>query len=56
MTDAIKTDSETENEETPQATVNLIGNKFADKIASASKKFSRKKIMMLIMQQKYQKK
>ena len=47
--DAIKTASKRATQETAEATVDLIGNKIADKITSVSKKSTRDNIMKLIM-------
>ena len=47
--DAIKTASKRATQKTAEATVDLIGNKIADKITSVSKKSTRDNIMKLIM-------
>ena len=47
--DAIKTASKRATQKTAEATVDLIGNKRADKITSVSKKSTRDNIMKLIM-------
>ena len=48
-TDAIKTASKRATQKTAEATIDLIGNKIADKITSVSKKSVRDNIMKLIM-------
>ena len=47
--DAIKTASKRATQKTAEATIDLIGNKIADKITSVSKKSIRDNIMKLIM-------
>ena len=47
--DAIKNASKRATQKTAEATVDLIGNKIADKITSVSKKSTRDNIMKLIM-------
>ena len=47
--DAIKTASKRATQKTAEATIDLIGNKIADKITSVSKKSVRDNIMKLIM-------
>ena len=47
--DAIKTASKRATQKTAEATVDLTGNKIADKITSVSKKSTRDNIMKLIM-------
>ena len=46
---AIKTASKRATQKTAEATIDLIGNKIADKITSVSKKSVRDNIMKLIM-------
>ena len=54
--DVIKTASKRAIQKTAEATGNLIGNKIADKITSVSKSSASRKMMTLIMKQKYKKK
>ena len=55
-TDAIKTASKRAIQKTAEATGDLVGNKFADKITSASKNRIMKKYSQIKLIMKYQKK
>ena len=48
-TDAIKTASKITIQETAEATGDLVGNKFADRIASVSKKSTKNDLLLMKM-------